>query len=94
MFFYASQGSCFSFCQENNTCLLKNRTLIIKKEIKKIKILENKLELGEFIDNFFLILGEILGTEKHNLCKIRFSEVFLADKAPVNFLRWRFANTF
>ena len=32
-------------------------------------MLENKLELGEFINIFLLILGEILGTEKRNLCK-------------------------
>ena len=32
-------------------------------------MLENKLELGEFINIFLLILGEILGIEKRDLCK-------------------------
>ena len=57
-------------------------------------MLESKLELGEFINIFILILGEILGTNKHDLCKSRFSAVFLAGKTPVNFLRWRFAYEF
>ena len=35
-------------------------------------MLENKLELGEFINIFILILGEILGTDKCDLCKSRF----------------------
>ena len=32
-------------------------------------MLENKLELGEFINIFLLIFGEILGIEKCDLCK-------------------------
>ena len=43
-------------------------------------MLENGLESGEFINIFVLILGEILGTEKCDLCKSRFLGVFLAGK--------------
>ena len=32
-------------------------------------MLENNQELGEFINIFLLILGEILGIEKRDLCK-------------------------
>jgi len=53
--------------------------------------LENKLELGIFIDILKKILGEILST----ICfKSRFLGAFLAGKTPVNFLKWRFANKF
>ena len=57
-------------------------------------MLESKLELGEFVNIFILILGEILGTDRGDLCKSRFPGVFLAGKTPVNFLRWRFAHEF
>ena len=51
----------FSSSKEENTTI---------KKLKNIEImLENKLEIGEFINIFLLILGEILGTEKRNLCK-------------------------
>ena len=32
-------------------------------------MLENKLELGKFINIFLLILGEILDIEKYKICK-------------------------
>jgi len=54
-------------------------------------VLENKLELGIFIDIFFKNSWRNM---KHNLFKSQFLGVFLAQKTPVNFLKWRLANEF
>ena len=70
----------------------ENTTIKSKKNIEIM--LENKLELGEFMNILILILGEIFGTDKCDLCKFRFPGVFLAVKTPLNFLRWRFAHEF
>ena len=51
----------FSSSKEENTTIKNQKNIEI--------MLENNQELGEFINIFLLILGEILGIEKRDLCK-------------------------